>query len=426
MHITLTTRLLSFSFCLFLFTNCSTPKSTAVKVPSTDTFLVSILKQHPPYFNHILQSPDSFRVQIIYTQIDRRKNNKPVFTNHYFNNNTSQYFYPASTVKLPVALLALQRLNELKKKGIDKNTSMITEAAHSKQTAVYNDPTSADGKPGIGHYIKKIFLVSDNDAYNRLYEFLGPAYINNQLHKKGYENTEIIHRLSLPMTEDENRHTNPVKFMDDSANILYNQPQQISKLIPLQRSDFMGKGFISDDKLINEPFNFSRKNRIGLQQLHTILQTVLFPKAFKAKQRFKLGEEDYRFIKQYLSQYPAETRFPQYDSVNHWDAYCKFLYWGAEKQALPKQLRIFNKVGNAYGFLIDVAYIADLEKNIEFMLSAVIYCNSDGIFNDDKYDYETIGFPFMKNIGRVIYDYELKRTRSRIPDLTSFKMEYDK
>ena len=74
-------------------------------------------------------------------------------------------------------------------------------------------------------------------------------------------------------------------------------------------------------------------------------------------------------------------------------------------------IRIFNKVGDAYGFLIDAAYIVDYKNEIEFMLSAVIYCNSDGIFNDDKYDYDKVGLPFMKNLGKIIYDYERTRIR---------------
>jgi hypothetical protein len=68
----------------------------------------------------------------------------------------------------------------------------------------------------------------------------------------------------------------------------------------------------------------------------------------------------------------------------------------------------------------------DFEKNIEFMLSASIYCNSDGILNDDNYEYETVGFPFMKQLGKVIYDYEVNRQRTHQPNLTKFKLWYDK
>ncbi len=49
------------------------------------------------------------------------------------------------------------------------------------------------------------------------------------------------------------------------------------------------------------------------------------------------------------------------------------------------------------------------------MLSATILANKDGVFNDSKYDYETIGFPFMKNLGRVIYEYESKKKQEKRP-----------
>ena len=81
-------------------------------------------------------------------------------------------------------------------------------------------------------------------------------------------------------------------------------------------------------------------------------------------------------------------------------------------------------MGKAYGFLTDATYFADLENGIEFMLSGTIHCNSDEIFNDDKYDYDIIGLPFMKDVGRLIYQHELSRTKKNIPDLSKFKFDY--
>lgn len=60
------------------------------------------------------------------------------------------------------------------------------------------------------------------------------------------------------------------------------------------------------------------------------------------------------------------------------------------------------------------------------MLSAVILCNEDQIFNDSKYDYDTIGFPFMKNLGELVYQYEANRTKKHLPNLSKFKFQYDK
>ncbi len=392
----------------------------------TDSILENILKQYPRYFDTVLVNRKAWNVQIIYTQVDRDLNNEPNFTDYYFNIDSSQYFYPASTVKLPTALLALQKLNELKETGITKATSMITEAAYSGQTETYNDPQTPDGRPSIESYIKRIFLVSDNEAFNRLYEFLGQEYINEQLHNKGYVDAQILHRLDIFLTEDENRHTNPVKFLDSNNTILYSQPLTFNTSKYAERHDTLGEAYYSGGNLINAPMNFSKKNRICLQDLHEILRSVIFPKAVPVNKRFSLIDSDYFFVRKYMSQFPGESIYPSYDSINYPDAYGKFLLYGSQKEPLPKNIRIFNKEGDAYGELIDIAYIVDFDKNIEFFLSAAINCNTNGILNDDNYSYDIIGFPFMKNLGRVIYDYETKRKYSIKPDLSLFKIIYDK
>ncbi|WP_301920913.1 serine hydrolase [Ferruginibacter sp.] len=404
----------------------------AVVVPvtdssKTDSMLVQLLQQYPQYFNTILKNTQQWNVQFIYTQIEKGVNGIPALKNYFFNVNPARYFYPASTVKLPICLLALQRLNELKQQGIDRNTTMITEANEDGQTVVYNDPTTPDGRPSIAQYIKKILLVSDNDAFNRLYEFLGRKYINEQLHQKGYGDVQILHRLSIPLSLQQNRATNPINFFGSDKKIIYRQPMRYDSSIYEQRNDSIGEGYYKGDSLIKMPMNFSEKNRISLQDLHNILLSLVFPEKVMASQRFNITEDDRNFILKYMSELPTESQYPPYaaDTANYWPAYCKFLLFGSEKGALPKNIRVFNKVGDAYGQLTDVAYIVDFDKKIEFFLSAIIYCNNDGILNDDKYDYDNIGLPFMKHLGEVLYEYELKRTKKNVPYLSPLLFNYD-
>lgn len=394
-------------------------------VVANDNLLESLMQQQLQDFGTILQKRDSMRIQIVYTRIDRDKHNRPHFTDYFFNVKPGSYFYPASTVKMPVAFLAMEKANEL---GIPFFSTMITEKGTDGLTAVYNDPSTPDGRPTLAHYVKKIFLVSDNDANNRLYEFLGQQYLHDQLKAKGYSDAQIVRRLAISMPEELHRLTNPVRFMDTSGKTIYDQPLQNSQYTYLQRNDFLGKGYINDSgKLVSEPMDFSRKNRIYLYDLHKQLRSVLFPEAVPEKERFKLKQEDYRFLYQYMSQLPSETRYPEYDTTHFYDAYCKFLLFGTQKnKALPKHIRSFNKVGWSYGFLTDVAYIADFEKKIEFMLSATVYANADGILNDDQYDYETVGLPFLEKLGKLVYDYEAKRKRTYEPDLSKFKLTYEK
>ena len=407
---------------LIIFSFSST-LAMAQKNNKKDDFLKMLLMGNPLLKNYV-DNKDLHKIQIIYTQIDRNKNNEPSFKHFNFNVDKNLYFYPASTAKMPVAFLALQKLNELNIPGLDKYSSVITDSAYNKNP-ILNEPTAADGRPTIAHYIKEVFMVSDNEANNRLYEFAGQEYINQMLQKKSYSNAQIIHRLGVSLIDAQNRKTNSIAFVDKNGQPLYTQPAQTSKLEYIKRNDFLGKGYYKNDLLQNQPFDFSTKNRLYLADLHNMLLSVYFPENFSKKVRFNLKDDDYKFIYKYMSQMPTESTFPSYDSTID-DAYCKFLMYGSEKTNIPRNIRIFNKVGNAYGFLTDVAYIIDFEKNIEFAISATIYVNKDEIFNDDKYEYETIGLPFMKNLGKTIYEYEVNRARKNKPDLSKFIMSYDK
>lgn len=92
---------------------------------------------------------------------------------------------------------------------------------------------------------------------------------------------------------------------------------------------------------------------------------------------------------------------------------------------MPSYVRVFNKVGWSYGFLTDVSYVVDFKNKVEFMLTTTLYANSDEILNDDKYDYETIGWPFLYQLGQIFYKYELKRERIYQPNLQNLRVNYD-
>jgi Beta-lactamase enzyme family len=427
----------------------------------TDKLLVDILSKQPDKFGNILKNGKDLRVQIIYTQINRDAQNRPSFKSYNYRVNKDEYFYPASTVKFPASLLALEKLNGLRINGLDKHSPMLTDSCEGipNYPPQYLDDTKADNIPSVAHYIKKILMVSDNDAHNRLYEFMGQELFNKNLYLKGYKNVRIVHRLQNPMSREQNRRSNPIRFYNTSAkqaesidtvtqidpisyvtktkiivnkgfdnkDLVYAQPTLTSATwFEAPEKIGVGKGFMRNDQVVNEPFDFTTKNYYALEDQQAVLRAALFPESVAPEKRFNLTDDDYRFVWKYMSQLPTESTYPPYGKdTAMYDSYCKFLMFGDNKKPMPKNIRIFNKVGDAYGFLLDNAYIVDFDKGVEFMLSAIIYCNSDGIFNDDKYDYDKVGYPFMANLGKVIYEYESKRVKKIKPDLSKFKFEYD-
>lgn len=410
---------------LFITLALTIPMTLRAQAPA-DPFIEKLLQKYPERFGALLQNPTAHGVQIMYTKIDRNRKNEPKFTTHRFNVDRTQYFYPASTVKLPAILLAMEKLNQLNIPGLDKYSPMITHAGRPEQTEVSADTTAENGLPSVAHYARKILLASDNDAFNRLYEFIGQEAFNEKLHAKGYRDVRIRHRLELPMSTENNRYTNPISF-EAEGEVIYEQPmayceKSFAPLTPIKQ----GIGYMKDGALINEPFDFTDKNFFGIEDQHAILKAIFFPESLDSTQRFDLRPDDYEFLYRYMSQLPMETSYPEHYSEDLYDSYVKFFLFGNSKKRMPRHIRVFNKVGDAYGYLLDNAYIVDFERGVEFMLTAVIYSNENQIFNDNQYEYETVGFPFMADLGKAIFEYEVRRKRRGRPDLSRYEVEYDK
>lgn len=395
----------------------------------TDTiFLKKLLESKPELFSGVLQHPNKNEVQIMYTQVNRDKNNKPSFKTFSYRINPKHYFYPASTVKLAAVIFALEKVNELKVPGLTAYSTMVTDTAFKGQTAVNEDKSAADGKPTLAHYIKKVLLTSDNDAYNRLFEFIGRAEINAKLKKYGMTESRILNRLAIGDGGENEKNTNPIRFYNGDQ-LVYTKPAQYDpQNYPLELTNLIvGIGYMdSNEQLVNKPYSFANKNVFTIKDQQSLMKRLMMPEAYPAKERFNLSPADYQLIYTYMSKLPTESDYPKYDAKEFWPTYAKMLFYGREKNAvIEPNIRIFDKYGDSYGFIIDNAYIVDFKNKVEFFLTAVVQSNEDGIYNDGKYEYETVCYPFMKNLGRSIYEYELQRKKSHSADLSKYVMRYE-
>lgn len=400
------------------------PAAMAQKNP-----IEKILFQNPTLFQKITNNPEKYRLQIIYTQINRDQHNKATFKTFEYRTKNNEYIYPASTVKLAASVLALEKLNDLNIKGLSAKTTLFTLKARESQIEVKQDTSATNGLPSIAHYIKKILLVSDNEAYNRLFEFLGQKELNQRMKELGFTNSRFVHRLQVSIPNSENKYANPIQFVGPNGSIIYQEAEKVnnSNLFPTL-SILIGKGTMnSEGKILDQPLNFSEKNAFPIDEQHEFLKRLFFPNSFPLRHRFRLKSDDYPFLYKYMSMTPGESLNPNYSQDStYYPSYCKFLYYGSEKKAkIDPNIRIFNKVGDAYGFLLDNAYFVDFKNKIEFMVSAAILCNEDEIFNDDIYEYDSIGFPFFKNLGQKIHEFELKRPKKYQPDLSHLKFNYE-
>lgn len=363
---------------------------SCAKQPTFDNALDAALASSDEKIKRVLDSLEQYQVQIRFTQIDRLGDSL-VFTDHDFQVDTDNYFYPASTVKFPAAVATLEKLNELD--TLDRNTKFFVEGDSVETT--------------FARAIEEIFAVSDNEANNRLVEFLGFDDLNQRIRSKGVVPIRISHRLSTSNADDVT--TKPLVIYTNDSSTVISQPIVNSPLTKLSLENIQkGRGFYAEDSLYKEPFDFALKNYYPIITQHAVLKRVVFPEEFPKQERFNLSDDQHGFLLQSMAALPYQTG---YDRGEYYDSYGKFFMFGDSEEPMPEHIKIHNKVGYAYGTLTDCAYIKDTKNNVDFMITATILVNADGIFNDNNYEYDEVGIPFLAQLGREIYDFELARKK---------------
>ena len=324
----------------------------------------------------ILKILKNNKTQIKLTVIDKNKE----FDEYEYNVDSNKYFYPASTVKLPIALFAIEKLNENKYLSID--TPFMLEDDTLKTT--------------IRRELEKIFILSDNQANNRLFEFLGQDYINQKFISKGLNESRIFHRLSTKNSS--NLNGKRVDFFLNDSIISYQNKNTAPDKLNLKGVK-KGIGYINHtENLIKEPMNFSEKNFISINDLHKIIKILFFSDKFEESRRFNLTQTQKDLVFEYMSGYPKEFGYDENDYPYYFN---KFFIYGDKELGFSNSFEIYNKVGFAYGQLTDTAYI--IYDDISIILTATIDVNSNKIYNDDNYDYDLVGFPFLAQLSRGIF-----------------------
>ena len=356
-----------------------------IEKPYAQSLRTILKNSESDLINYVYDNHEKFEVQIILTELKKRKNG---FTIHKkkFNANKNNYFYPASSIKLPIALLTIEKINENPKLNI-------------------NSEFSIQGDSIITTFKKEItdlFIISSNESYNRLFEFLGQDYINEKLKQKGFKDFSISHRLSTEKSD--NLKTKEINFY---RNGKINQIQKSINNKPVTKLNLKnlnkGIGFMLDNELQNKPMDFSGKNYFSINELNNVLICLFFPEVSKNK-KFNLSKSQNLLIQKFMSSTPFNMGFDKNIYPNN---YNKFFIYG-DKDGMIND-NIFNKVGNAYGYSIDNAYIYEEKSDRHFVLTASIYTNGNNILNDNKYEYHEIGIPFLAEIGRFLTNYNIRQ-----------------
>ncbi len=361
-----------------------------------------------PELSKVAAMPDKYKLQIICTEVRLDASGERKFHTTSFNVNDTVYFYPASIVKLPASIFASEKMMELNKFGIEMDTQVLIDSSFQCQSTLKRDTYTNDTTASISEFIEKALVVSDNPSYSRLYEFVSPEYFATRFSELNMPHAIIRHRFNS-CDSTNNRHTNPFHFIGTDGDTLYSQCSayfQFTYPEPYQ-SMLVGKSNKVNGKMEKKPKNFEKSNMLPLSNVHALLMELIYPESQPFE--FSISKEQRSFLRSMLTISPNQASNKKIvQNKDFHDNYTNYFFFGQESKTRQSKLEVCNIVGLAYGFMTDVCYTRDTEKDSEFFLSATLYLNESNSFGSGNYEYSQIGFPFMKSLGWAVKS-ELER-----------------
>lgn len=335
-----------------------------------------------PAMAALLEEAARRRIQVLVAIPDEASR---VLTRRAFRGD-SEYFYPASAIKLCAAVAALEKLDELRAHRADVDVETPLRITFAGDRARSIDTTLRDE-------IERALVLSDNDAFNRLFDFVGEGELTARLRGFGLESARVVHHLGDPADSGA-----PAFELRGSGKPLP-VGQRVAADESPARSALVGSAHVAaDGRIVDEPLDFGAKNRITLRDLQDLLIAVVRPDINDGP-RPSWSSVDREKLVGILGRLPSELpgRPPRALDDQH-----KPLL-AAVSTALPGHaIRVFGKGGRAYGFTVENSYVVDDTTNRGVFVAATIYANDNETINDDRYEYATVADPFIGHLGRVI------------------------
>ena len=358
---------------------------------------IELVLKSDPYLKEIIKDKEDYEIQVMLTKINHN-NTKIDFQNYQYQHDENQYFYPASTIKLPIVVLTLKKINELRSKGSDitlKSKIILNNVDN------YSNFKLKDSITSFQNLIADIFLVSDNSASNILIDFIGYNYFNDEMQNAGFDRTYLNHKFNPDPYVNS---TWQISDLDNNMISSINDNQKIIKADDKTNGLDKGESRYFNGEILDESLNFSEKNRFSITDMHNLIKYIFYPEIFDMANTFNLNVEDYDFIRYWMSRFTYEDIGEKFiGDENFFETYNKFFIHGDEQSVSNEQIRVYNKIGQAYGTSIDNGLIKNYQNNVDFILTSTIYTNKNKVINDNLYEYDDIAEPFLAKLSRAIY-----------------------
>jgi hypothetical protein len=364
-----------------------------------DAWIEELLRE-TDRFDLLLADPARYRLQILVTELDPRDTTRPLFTHGY--RVDAELFFAASAIKTFASVAALRKLAFMHDQGVDLSTPLVLCTPDEKECTQDVDRTNLpDRTITLGHELRKMHLVSNNRAFNRLYDFVGQREINEDLRELGFESVRLRHRMGEQWTTGA---VTPRMELRGSRDVVVVPRRESGLDDPPTAMPGVEVGVAYHGRArrrIDRPRDFSRKNYASMLDLHRLQLAVVYPR-HPGVPELGLEPEHRAFLLEAMSQDPEDSQNPRFDSPRLAGPRYKPMSAGIARVLALDGIRYVNKPGRAYGFHIENACVEDTRRARAFCVTAGVYVNENGVINDDHYEYDSISRPFFKDLGEVL------------------------
>jgi hypothetical protein len=303
------------------------------------------------------------------------------------------YYYPASLVKFPTVLSALNKMDRM---GLSLDDKIMLHNLDINGSKSFISKT----KKGVTfrELIEQTIVVSDNDYYNVLYHFVTPKYLNDYLKFRGFDDV-LIYRCFNGCSKEDQLKTAAYSIFSNSDSLKYNEKESLldwaSVLEEFTPSDDkrIGNRFIKEGKVIQGPYDFNENLEFPINSVHDMMISFI---SDSTDETWQIGEDKRFFLIEKLSQSPVDIGIDKYSIQDF-----KIIAFG-NQELDNSRFVTYSKIGYSYGFITETAYVKDTISKSGFFLTISMYVNKNNTINDGRYQYGTVATPFMGTLTHII------------------------
>ena len=359
------------------------------------TEFLSIIKGREPIIDQVLANPEKYHLQIHFTAVNEQE--RAIVLNEYSLYKDKYYYHPASLIKFPLALASLEMFTKFQEQFGISLQSKIESKTCSCDFGTDNY-VNHKSKPTLDILYREMLIMSNNDAYNFFYDFVGPTYFNKRMTELGLSNIILRNRFYAGCAGEKAKLHGGISFMKDSANVKYAIRCQTDSLQDNVQSIYLNEGAAKSNNLVS------------LYSLHQLMKKLFYPATSNSVPALNISETNLNYFKQTIASYPKSI--PEYSSYpNH---YHKYLIPPDLINNQDSSIKIYSKNGNAGGYISDIMYFTDEKNKVKYFLSVSMYNASNKYYYRRRAYYTSPGIDFFRQLSKVLYNYEKeKKTKQK-------------